>query len=94
MKIVEEECDESLYWLELVRDARLVTPELLRPLYEEGRAILALAVASVKTARAGLLVVDRTRSKLPSKALPKGANCQLSTVNCQSEEVRLAHSRP
>ena len=50
LKIVEEECDESIYWLEILRV--LNTDILLvQPLIEEANQILSIIVASIKTAR-------------------------------------------
>jgi len=49
--IVEEECDESLYWMELLIEAGLVKPQSLANLREEGSEILAIVVSSIKTAR-------------------------------------------
>jgi len=51
MKIAEEECDESLYWMEFLAEAGLARPEPLTELTREGNEILALVVASIKTAR-------------------------------------------
>jgi four helix bundle protein len=51
MGVVEEECDESLYWMELMIDAAIVKQALLTDLIKEGNEILALVVASRKTAR-------------------------------------------
>lgn len=51
MGIVEEESDESIYWMELLIDARIVKQALLADLIQEGNEILALVVASRKTAR-------------------------------------------
>ena len=51
MKIVEEECDESLYWIELLKESGEIEPALLKDLIEEADAILSLVVASIKTAR-------------------------------------------
>ncbi len=51
LKIVEEEADESLYWLGLLRDARLVTEAQIADLVAEGNELLAIIVASIKTAR-------------------------------------------
>jgi four helix bundle protein len=53
MRIVEEECDESLYWMELLIESGLVEAALLRDLMKEADEILSLVVASVKTARSG-----------------------------------------
>jgi four helix bundle protein len=44
------EADETLYWLELVRDAKLVRVELLRGLVDECNQLVAILAASVKTA--------------------------------------------
>jgi len=51
MKIVEEECDESLYWMEILIEAGLASPDRLLPILREGSEILAMVVASTKTAR-------------------------------------------
>ncbi|HEY8599817.1 MAG TPA: four helix bundle protein [Thermomicrobiales bacterium] len=51
LKIVEEEADESLYWLGLLRDAELVTTTQVADLVTEGNELLAMVVASIKTAR-------------------------------------------
>jgi four helix bundle protein len=49
--IVEEEADESVYWLELIAEAKLVRPELLYDLTREANEILSTIVASIRTAR-------------------------------------------
>ena len=51
MKIVEEECDEALYWIELLVESSQVETRLVRELFSEGEAILSVVVASIKTAR-------------------------------------------
>ena len=51
MAIVEEECDESLYWMELLVETGQVKSELLGNLMEEAEEILSLVVASIKTSR-------------------------------------------
>ncbi len=48
---VEEECDESIYWMEMLVDARCIKAALVADLMEEGDQILAIVVASIKTAR-------------------------------------------
>lgn len=52
LRIVEEECDESLFWMELLMDNNLVKATRLRDLMKEGDEILAIVVSSAKTARA------------------------------------------
>jgi four helix bundle protein len=49
--IVEEECDESLYWLEILVETNQIQPALVSDLLKEGEEILAIVVASAKTAR-------------------------------------------
>ena len=51
LKIVEEECDESLFWMELLVDNQLVKPNRLSKLIQEGHELLSIVVASVKTTR-------------------------------------------
>jgi four helix bundle protein len=51
MGIVEEECDESLYWLEMLREVGLMSANRLKELHEEGNEILSIVVASIRTAR-------------------------------------------
>ena len=51
MKIVEEEADECLYWLELLAESGLVAPERLTEVVAEGNALVAMTVASIKTLR-------------------------------------------
>jgi four helix bundle protein len=49
--IVEEELDESLYWMDLIVEANLVTLNRLGPLMKESEELLAMTVASINTAR-------------------------------------------
>ena len=51
MGIVEEETDESVYWMELLVEAGITKAELLEALMNEGNEILAISVASIITAR-------------------------------------------
>ena len=53
MGIVEEECDESLFWIELLIESGRIKPDRLAELMQEGGEILAITVASIKTARRG-----------------------------------------
>jgi len=51
MGIVEEEADESLYWMELLIEAGIVKDDLLESLMKEGDELLAITVSSINTAR-------------------------------------------
>ena len=49
--IVEEEADESIYWMELIVDAELLRADLLADLLQEADEIVAMVVASIKTSK-------------------------------------------
>ena len=51
LQIVEEELDESLYWMELLIDAKIVAENLLNDLMTEGDELLSITVSSIKTAK-------------------------------------------
>lgn len=52
LKIVEEEADETLYWLQLLGEAQIVPQARLADLMTETDELLAMTVASIKTLRA------------------------------------------
>jgi len=52
MGIVEEEADESLFWMELLVEGELLPNERLAELMTEGDELVAIFVASINTARA------------------------------------------
>ena len=51
LRIVEEECDESLFWMELLVDNNIVKTGRLSELMKEANELLAIVVSSAKTAR-------------------------------------------
>ncbi|MCX5919343.1 MAG: four helix bundle protein [Deltaproteobacteria bacterium] len=51
MTIVEEEIDESIYWLELLVESKIIDIEKVQALIKEANELLAITVASIKTAR-------------------------------------------
>jgi len=51
LSIVEEEADESIYWMELLVDGRVVLPERVSAQIKEANELLAMTVASIKTMR-------------------------------------------
>ena len=57
--IVEEEADESIYWLELLIDAGVLSRELTGAILKEANELVAMTVASIKTLR------SRTRDGIP-----------------------------
>jgi four helix bundle protein len=52
LKIVEEESDETLYWLELLSEGRKIWQDKVADLIKETGEILAMTIASIKTLRA------------------------------------------
>ena len=55
LAIVEEEADESAFWLELIVESELMAPPKITPLHTEAGELTAIMVASRKT----LLARDR-----------------------------------
>lgn len=51
MGIVEEECDEALYWIDLLLELQLIASKRCNDLRCEGNEILAMVVSSIRTAR-------------------------------------------
>ena len=51
MGIVEEEADETMYWMEVLVKAGLLRAQETKDLMKEADEILAITVASIKTAR-------------------------------------------
>lgn len=52
LKIVEEETDETIYWLEVMQETNMMAEEKLATLKKETNEVLSIIVASIKTARA------------------------------------------
>ena len=51
MGIVEEETDESVFWIEMLVDTNLVKLTLVEELLDEGNQLTAIFVSSINTAR-------------------------------------------
>ena len=51
MGIVEEEADETLFWLELLEESDLVLAAKLTAIKQEANELIAITIASIKTAR-------------------------------------------
>lgn len=49
LKMVEEELDETLYWLELIVESGLVKPTLLDDLIKENQELFKIIVSSINT---------------------------------------------
>ena len=51
MGTVEEETDESMFWMELLVESGMVQEQLLKDLMSESQEILAIIVSSIRTVR-------------------------------------------
>lgn len=51
MGIVEEEADETIYWMELLVESNLVNKEQIADLVDEANQIVAIIVSSINTAK-------------------------------------------
>lgn len=49
--IVEEEADETCFWLEMIIETELLAEERVKPLLDEANEVVAMVVASRKTLR-------------------------------------------
>ena len=49
LKMVEEELDETLYWLELIVESGMVKPNLLDDLMQENQELFKIIVSSITT---------------------------------------------
>ena len=65
--VVEEEADESAFWLELTADHGLISAQKLAPLLREASELTAMMVASRKTLqiRAVKSKIENPKSKIP-----------------------------
>lgn len=64
--IVEEEADECMYWLELLAEAAIIAPDRLAPLRAECDEIVAIVVATIRSARRKRPGKIRTDANTPS----------------------------
>jgi len=51
MGVVEEETDETIYWMELLVESGIVQIDTVKTLMNEADELLAITVSSIKTAR-------------------------------------------
>ena len=51
LSIVEEEADETLFWLKIIDEMEILKKESIDSLMKESDEIIAIIVASIKTAR-------------------------------------------
>jgi len=66
LKIAEERTDETLYWLEMIEDSKLVDPEKLAAVKAEANELLSVFETGIKTAKAKVSTKSEVRSKKKS----------------------------
>jgi len=49
--VVAEEADESVFWLEMIEESKMLNPKLLEEILKEAKGLAAIFSASLKTAR-------------------------------------------
>ena len=69
MGIVEEESDESAFWLDLLTETGTTTPTQTKDLIQEASEPTAIAIASINTARTRPPPKAATRPSAPRSAL-------------------------
>ena len=65
MGIVEEEADESSFWLELLVDSGFVSADDAYSLRSEADQLVAITISSIRTARGPRLTVPRSAFRIP-----------------------------
>lgn len=65
---VEEEADETLFWIELVEESGLVPPKRLSELKKEADELVAIIVAAIRTAKSRKAERQSRNPKLPTSA--------------------------
>ena len=53
LKLVEEEADESVYWLELLEESKTLNPAKAQAMQAEAGELFKIAAASIRTLRKG-----------------------------------------
>lgn len=51
LKMVEEELDETLHWIEIIIDTEIIKPHLLEDLHRECHELLKITVSTIVTVR-------------------------------------------
>ena len=70
MGIVEEEADESSFWLDMLTETGTAKPAQTQPLIQEASELTAIAVTSINTARKRPSAKTATRTSAPLSAFP------------------------
>ena len=66
---VEEEADETLYWMELLIERQMVTAQKLQPLMSDVNEVLAMTVASIQTLRRAKIQNPKSKIQNPKSTI-------------------------
>jgi four helix bundle protein len=67
--VLEEECDESGYWMEMILARKLLKRAKLNNLLVEANELLAITVASIKSARTGRVAQPMSLRRNPRSTI-------------------------
>ena len=70
MGIVEEEADEAQFWLELIADCALLDAAPVSALRDEASQLVAITVASIRTARGTSRAIPHSAIRTPHSPAP------------------------
>jgi four helix bundle protein len=62
LKIVEEECDETIFWLEIIEETRLLNLERVSWIKKEAMELFAIFVSSLRTVKINSLTHKENQS--------------------------------
>jgi four helix bundle protein len=65
--VVEEEADESCFWMELVVESAMKPAKLVDPLWDEADQITRIMAASIKSARVRPASIQNPKSKIQNR---------------------------
>lgn len=68
--IVEEEADETMFWLDLLHEVGMVATDTVRRLRQEASELLAITISSIKTARGSRLPNSHSALRTPHSEAP------------------------
>lgn len=63
IEVVIEEADESMYWLEVSEEARLLKKEFTQPSIKEANELVSIFVSSAKTRKKNIEIIDLKNKK-------------------------------
>ena len=69
--IVEEEADESVFWLDIIPDTKNSTTQIITPLLNEARELTTIFTAASKTAKQNKQNKTEKISQFPNPKIPK-----------------------